>query len=48
MSKFNIFNTLLKKDYPADINAYDTVQKEILEMSQFFVNGIARQFPNLI
>lgn len=38
----------LRKDYPADINAYDTVQKEILEMSQFFVNGIARQFPNLI
>lgn len=37
----------LKGDYEADINAYDMVQKEILQMSQFFVNGIVRQFPNL-
>ena len=37
----------LKKDYAADIKAYDAVQKEILMMSDFFVNGIVRQFPNL-
>ena len=37
----------LKKDYPADIKAYDMVQKEILNMSQFFVDGIVRQFPDL-
>ena len=37
----------LKKDYAADIKAYDMVQKEILKMSNFFVNGIVRQFPNL-
>ena len=40
-------NARLKGDYVADINAYDMVQREILEMSQFFVNGIVRQFPNL-
>lgn len=40
-------NARLKGDYVADINAYDLVQKEILKMSQFFVNGIVRQFPNL-
>ena len=37
----------LKKDYEADIKAYDTVQREILRMSKFFVDGIVRQFPNL-
>lgn len=37
----------LKRDYAADIRAYDLVQKEILAMSQFFVNGIVRQFPEL-
>ncbi len=37
----------LKKDYIADIKAYDMVQKEILKMSEFFVNGIVSQFPNL-
>lgn len=36
----------LKGDYPADIRAYDMVQKEILNMSQFFVDGIVQQFPN--
>lgn len=40
-------NARLKGDYVADINAYDMVQKEILQMSQFFVDGIAKQFPNL-
>lgn len=30
-----------------DINAFDMVQKEILKMSQFFVDGIVRQFLNL-
>lgn len=37
----------LKGDYTADIKAYDMVQREILNMSNFFVNGIVRQFPNL-
>ena len=37
----------LKKDYSADIKAYDMVQKEILKMSKFFVDGIVKQFPNL-
>lgn len=37
----------LKKDYPADIRAYDMVQTEILKMSRFFVDGIVKQFPNL-
>lgn len=40
-------NARLKGDYVVDINAYDMVQKEILQMSRFFVNGIVRQFPNL-
>lgn len=40
-------NARLKRDYVADINVYDMVQKEILQMSRFFVNGIVRQFPNL-
>lgn len=40
-------NARLKGDYVADINAYDMVQKEILQMSQFFVDEIAKQFPNL-
>lgn len=37
----------LKKDYVADIKAYDMVQKEILNMSYFFVHGIVNQFPNM-
>ena len=37
----------LKKNYPADIRAYDMVQEEVLQMSRFFVNGIVKQFPNL-
>jgi len=37
----------LKGNYVADINAYDIVQKEILKMAHFFVDGIVRQFPNL-
>lgn len=37
----------LKKDYNADIRAFDMVQKEILKMSKFFVDGIVKQFPDL-
>ncbi len=40
-------NARLKKDFSADIKAYDMVQKEILDMANFFSNGIVRQFPNL-
>lgn len=43
----NEVSARLKKDYSADIKAYDMVQKEILKMSEFFVNGIVKQFPNL-
>lgn len=43
----NEVNARLKGDYVADIKAYDMVQMEILKMSQFFVNGIVRQFPDL-
>ena len=37
----------LKKDYQADINAFDKVQQEVLNMSQYFVDGIVKQFPNM-
>lgn len=41
-------NFRLKGDYPADIKAFDMIQKEILNMSHFLVNGIVKQFPNYI
>lgn len=37
----------LNKNYMEDIKAFDTVQQEILKMSQFFVNGIVMQFYNI-
>ena len=40
-------NNRLQGNYVADINSYDMVQREILKMSQFFVNGIVKQFSNL-
>lgn len=43
----NEVSARLRKDYQADIKAYDMVQKEVLKMSEFFVNGIVKQFPNL-
>lgn len=43
----NEVNARLKGNYREDINAYDMVQREILKMSQFFVNGIVKQFPDL-
>ena len=43
----NEVNARLAGNYVEDINAYDMVQKEILKMSRFFVNGIVLQFPNL-
>ena len=36
----------LNSNFVEDIRAYDMVEQEILKMSQFFVNGIVRQFPN--
>lgn len=39
--------TRLRKDYPADIRAFDKVQAEILKMSKYFVAGIVKQFPDL-
>lgn len=43
----NEVSARLKNDYAADIRAYDMVQKEVLKMSGFFVNGIVKQFRNL-
>ena len=43
----NEVNNRLQGNYVEDINSYDMVQKEILKMSQFFVRGIVKQFPNL-
>ena len=43
----NEVNYRLQGNYVEDINSYDMVQKEILKMFQFFVNGIVKQFPNL-
>ena len=43
----NEVSARLKKDYATDIRAYDEVQKEALHMSEFFVDGIVKQFLNL-
>lgn len=37
----------LRKDYKADINAFDKVQQEALSMSQYFVDRLVKQFSNL-
>lgn len=43
----NEVSARLKKDYAADIKAYDLVQKKALQMAMFFVDGIVRQFADL-
>ena len=43
----NEVNNRLQGNYVEDIKDYDMVQKEILQMSQFFVYGIVQQFSNL-
>lgn len=37
----------LQGKFAEDIKLYDMVQKEALQMSEFFVDGIVRQFPNM-
>jgi len=35
----------LAGNYPADIDAFDKVEREALEMADYFTSGIMRQFP---
>lgn len=37
----------LRKDYAADIMAFDNVEKEALNMARYFAIGIIRQFPDM-
>lgn len=34
----------LKKEYPKDIEMFDSIEKEALEMADNMANGILRQF----
>ncbi len=36
----------LAKNYPEDIKAFDNVEKEAMDMADYFVQGIMRQFPH--
>ena len=40
-------NNRLKGNFAEDISDYDKVQREILKMSEYFVDGIVKQFPNM-
>ncbi len=37
----------LTGNYVSDIKAFDEVQREVLGMAQYFVDGIVCQFPDL-
>ena len=34
----------LKKEYPKDIEMFDAIEKEALEMADYMASGILRQF----
>jgi hypothetical protein len=36
----------LKQDWPADVKAYDRVEREILQMSEMLSDGLVAQFPS--
>ena len=38
----------LKKDWTADVAAYDKVHDQILKMADMLSEGIARQFPDKV
>ena len=38
----------IKKNYDADIVAYDKVHEEILKMSAMLADGIIKQFPEKV
>ena len=43
----NEVNNRLKGNFTEDINDYDRIQREILKMSEYFVQGIVKQYPKM-
>jgi hypothetical protein len=38
----------LAKDYKADIDAFDEVEREAMSMADYFTSGLVRLFPNML